>query len=384
MAEMPRPRPPHLQREKSRHGKLVWYVRVGKGPRVRLSADFGTEEFDAEYVAAVNGKPLPASEGEKKKAATKGSLQWLYDEYRKSGEWLALSRATHKQRENIFRPMMETSGHERATAIQKADIIAGRERRAHTPAQSRNFLDAVRGLFRWALGADHIKVDPTAGVKNPKKKQGPGFPAWTEADVEAYQRRWPIGTRQRVWLDVLLYTGPRRGDAAELGDKDCRTVTQLAPDEHGNMVPKQVRILQFTTEKSGETVEVTIPILDVLERTLAAGPVGKDTWICGLKGGSLVKEAFGNMFSEAAREAGIRKSAHGVRKIAAMTAALNGATVPELDALFGWEGGRMASLYTKAADRVRLGAAGAIKLDGKRTSPPAPAEEVRAAAAKAQ
>ena len=49
--------------------------------------------------------------------------------------------------------------------------------------------------------------DPTAGVRNPKRKSGPGFRAWTEDDVIAYERRWPIGTRQRVWLDVLLYTG---------------------------------------------------------------------------------------------------------------------------------------------------------------------------------
>lgn len=28
---MPRPRPPHLHRETSRHGKTVWYVRVDKG-----------------------------------------------------------------------------------------------------------------------------------------------------------------------------------------------------------------------------------------------------------------------------------------------------------------------------------------------------------------
>jgi len=52
---MPRPRPPHLQREVTRHGKANWYVRIGKGPRVRIRADFGTPEFDAEYQAAITG-----------------------------------------------------------------------------------------------------------------------------------------------------------------------------------------------------------------------------------------------------------------------------------------------------------------------------------------
>ena len=53
----------------------------------------------------------------------------------------------------------------------------------------------MRGLFRWAKQARHVTLDPTAGVKNPKRKKGPGFRKWTEADAEAYDRRWPIEKR---------------------------------------------------------------------------------------------------------------------------------------------------------------------------------------------
>ena len=87
-------------------------------------------------------------------------------------------------------------------------------------------------------------------------------------------------------------------------------------------------------------------------------------------------------FSAAAKAAGVfGKSAHGVRKGAATRAAENGATERELEAIFGWSGGRMATLYTKSANRTRL-AAGAIgKLDRgeteNRTSIPAPMDEVR-------
>jgi hypothetical protein len=71
-----------------------------------------------------------------------------------------------------------------------------------------------------------------------------------------------------------------------------------------------------------------------------------------------------------------------MRKAAATRAAENGATERELEAIFGWSGGRMATLYTKSANRSRL-AAGAIgKLDRaeteNRTSIPAPSAEVRA------
>ena len=48
------------------------------------------------------------------------------------------------------------------------------------------------------------------------------------------------------------------------------------------------------------------------------------------------------------------RAAHGLRKAGATRAANNGATVAELEAIFGWTGGGMAALYTRAADRTRL------------------------------
>jgi Phage integrase family len=58
---------------------------------------------------------------------------------------------------------------------------------------------------------------------------------------------------------------------------------------------------------------------------------------------------------DACRKAGItNRSAHGLRKIAAARLAERGATEAELDAIFGWTGGRMASLYTRSANRRRL------------------------------
>ena len=54
--DMPRPRPPQLHREANRHGKVVWYVRVGKGPRIRIRAEYGTPEFEEAYQSAVQGK----------------------------------------------------------------------------------------------------------------------------------------------------------------------------------------------------------------------------------------------------------------------------------------------------------------------------------------
>jgi integrase len=223
----------------------------------------------------------------------------------------------------------------------------------------------MRGLFRWAAKAK-LAHDPTVGVDDPARPKSDGFRPWTEEDVAAYQKRWPIGTRQRVWLDVLLYTGLRRGDAVQFGRQHVRD-----------------GMATLKTAKTG--TEVTIPILPILSETLAAGPCGDLHYIVGAEGRAFTKESFGNLFREACREAGVCASAHGVRKLAATTMANNGATVAQLEAVFGWTGGRMASLYTRSADRRRLAKSSVHMLvNDERTNHPAPHGQVRASGQKMQ
>jgi integrase len=355
MQPMPRPRPPHLHREITRHGKAAWYVRVGKGPRIRIRAEFGTLAFDSEYQAAVSGAARPS-----KNAPAITTLAWLVARYRETSAWTELSVATRRQKENILRHVLETAGDKPFACIDADTVNAGIERRAKTPSQARHFLDTMRGLFKWAKKAGLVKVDPTADADAPRRKQGPGFRAWTEDDVAAYERRWPVGTRERVWLDVLLYTGLRCGDAVRLGRQHVRDGE-----------------IQLVTEKTG--TPVPLPILPELAKTLAAGPCGDLHFIVGKNGRPMSAGYFSNEFVRAARAAGVRGSAHGVRKIAATRAANNGATVAELDAMFGWTGGRMASYYTREADRRRLAKGAISKLtNNARTSIPAPRRPVRA------
>jgi hypothetical protein len=133
------------------------------------------------------------------------------------------------------------------------------------------------------------------------------------------------------------------------------------------------------TEKSRFTVTVTLPILPVLAETLTAGACGDLTFIAGERGQPLTKESFGNLLRAACREAGVPGSAHGVRKIAATRAANSGATVAQLEAIFGWSGGQMASHYTRSADRKRLALEGMHMLaNEKRKSIPSPSDQVRA------
>jgi integrase len=337
---MTRPRPPHLQRAITRHGKTVWYVRFGRGPKIRIKGGYGSPEFDAAYQAAISGeKAQPLGE------AARGTLRWLWMLYRQSGAWTDLSLATRKQRENIMRPVLKAVGDQPLSRVDKAAIQLGRERRAGTPTQAKHFVTTMRGMFTWAL--DHpdklVRSDPTQGIgfkRSRKEKKSEGFPVWTDDDIAAFERRWPRGTRERLMFDIFCFTGLRRGDAAVVGRQHVRN-----------------GIISIHTEKTG--MLVTIPILAELQKTLDAGPTGDLTFIATVSGRPMTKVGLGNRFREACDAAGVKKSAHGMRKAAATRAANNGATTAEMNSIFGWEGDAMASLYTKSANRTKL-AAGAI------------------------
>lgn len=87
------------------------------------------------------------------------------------------------------------------------------------------------------------------------------------------------------------------------------------------------------------------------------------------QGEILTKESFGNMFEVACKAAGLPdKSADGLRKLAATRAAEAGLTVSELEAMFGWTGGTMASHYTRKADRKRLSEHAAEKIRNSKLS----------------
>ena len=111
-------------------------------------------------------------------------------------------------------------------------------------------------------------------------------------------------------------------------------------------------MIVIRTEKTRRTV--TIPLLPELAEIIAATRTGDLALIATNDGRPMTKESFGNWFRDARRAAGVPGTAHGLRKAGATRAANNGATEAELEAIFGRRGGRMASLYTRHADRTRL------------------------------
>ncbi|CAO4196651.1 hypothetical protein LFADAHJC_LOCUS5029 [Methylorubrum extorquens] len=98
---------------------------------------------------------------------------------------------------------------------------------------------------------------------------------------------WGAGAvRGRLALDILLYTGLRRGDAARLGRPHIRN-----------------GIARIVTEKTGQ--EVTIRILPPLPASIDASLTGDLTFIAGERGRPMTKESFGDWFRDACVAAGV-------------------------------------------------------------------------------
>jgi integrase len=337
---VPRPRPPYLLIERTRHGEVVFYFRRGKGVRIRIRGAYGSPEFLEAYEAA-----RTATAPQRAPRAASGSLAWLVARYKDSGAWARLSATTKRQRESIFKDAVKSEADYPAAKITKAAIAAALDRRRATPFMAKAFLKAMRGLFCWAAEAGLIKADPTAGVRC-RVPRTEGFHTWTEEEITKFETRWPIGSRERLALAVLLYTGLRRGDASTLGHQHIRD-----------------NVLTFRTAKTGS--QIVIPVLPELAVVIAETKTGDLALIATEHGRPMTKESFGNWFRGACRAAGVPGSAHGLRKAGATRAANNGATEAQLNAIFGWkEGSRESADYTRRADRTRLAREGMGKLSG--------------------
>ena len=261
--------------------------------------------------------------------------------------------------------MVEIAGHERADAITRRAIQEGMDRRKAKPHGANNWLKTMRGLFAWAVDAEMVPADPTRCVKLISgANDRHGFHTWTEEEVARFEAHWPIGTRERLALDIPLYTGLRRGGAARLGRPHVRN-----------------GIARIVTEKTSQ--EVTIRILPPLAASIDASPTGDLTFIASVRGRPMTKESFGNWFRDACVAAGVPGRAHGLRKAGARRAAESGATEAELNAWFGWaDGSRESATYVRGANRAKL----AERIAGRWADDaiPASSEPVRGSALKAQ
>lgn len=331
MEDMPRKLPLNVTRELNRHGNVAYYYRVGKGPRTRLRGQPGSGEFKQAYREAIAAEqPVRArSKGDSR------TLKWLIGQYMESRKWAELSNSTRKARGNLFIQMLKNAGDSFYCDISKRDVEGALDARSATPGQANALLKALRGVFEWAIKSDLATFDPTHGVERLQYKSD-GFEPWTSEDVHRFCLKWKIGTPQRLAMELLLCSGLRRSDLVRAGRQHMS----------GNT-------FTLRTHKTGAEITVEFPgrLMDVIEQT----KTGDLAFIVGENGRPFTVESFGNWFRKHCSAAHVSKSAHGLRKLSATLAANAGASSHELMAQYGWATSRQAEIYTKKADRKRLG-----------------------------
>src|SRR5262249_32935194 len=206
---------------------------------------------------------------------------------------------------------------------------------ADRPAAANAVRLALRVLMRHAIELGLRADDPTREVRAIRNKST-GHHSWTDAEIEQFEGYHLIGTRARLALALLLYTGQRRVDVVRMGAQHIR---------NGALYVRQ--------EKT--SVELMIPVHPDLAAIIAAVPRDHLTFITTRRGGPFQGSAFSRWFREQCDTAGLPHcSAHGLRKAAARRLAEAGCTAHEIGAITGHATLTELVRYTRAADQRRL------------------------------
>lgn len=345
---MPRSKPKYVSCYRDRHGVLRWLFRQKGRPSTQTRAEFGSGDWWAWYDASSRAEAKPIGAGRVKA----GTINALVVTYYQSADWAALRPTTQKTYRGIIERLRVKHGEKAVATIQPAHIRGMMDSKAATPSAANNLLKVLRALMRFAVERNYRLDDPSREVR-PLKNRTDGFYTWTEEDIEAFSKRWPIGTRERLAVDLLLYTAQRSGDVRAMGRQ--------------NVKDGFVRVRQ---EKTRELVEV--PIHPELQRSLDAAPLGQLTFVVTQAGQPFTPKGFGNWISAAAKAAGLPEAAaaHGLRKAAARRLAEAGATAHEIMAVTGHRTLKEVERYTREAARKGLATSAMARIGSPKQEQP--------------
>jgi enterobacteria phage integrase len=336
---------------RDRAGGMRYYFRR-YGKRTPLPGLPGSGEFMNAYSTLLSNRPQDV---EPRPTAAPKTFAALAIRYYGSPQYRSLSVSSRTNYRRVNDGFLEEHGHRRIDQMKRehVDVVIGKL--ASKPGAGIVLLKRLRTLVRYAMALGWTDRDPTAGVKGYKSKE---IHTWTEREIEIFETRWPEGTRERLALALLLYTGQRGSDVHRMTWTD--------------IVRGTIRVAQQKT-----AAKLTIPIHDTLKRILAIANCDQNTILVTAYGQPFSVKGFGNMVSTAIHEAGLpdRCKPHGLRKAAARRLAEAGCSASEIAAITGHKTLAEVERYTRAADQVRL-AQRAIQKQIETASGKPPSDEV--------
>lgn len=341
---MPRKLPPFVERWRDRHGRVRVYFRKGKGRRIALPSSIGSDEFIAAYQAAFTGQI--AAKRERRVPAQPGSIAALIVSYMRSATYVGLRATTKAGYATTIRVLREVHGHRTLAGLTRERIVAGiLQPYADRPGAALAILKILRVLIRHAIDIGWLKHDPSLGIRRPKTKE---IRSWSDAQIEAFEKQWPIGTKQRLAYALFLYTGQRRSDVHRMTWAD---VTE-----------RSIRVVQ---QKTG--TKLTIPLHRNLLALLAVAEREHVTILNTHYGRPFTVDGFGQWMRDAIAAAGLPLECrpHGLRKAAGRRLAEAGCSANEIMSVLGHKTLAEAERYTREADQATLAAAAVLKLEGR-------------------
>jgi integrase len=340
---MPRKLPPHVECWRDRHGKIRVYFRKGKGPRFALPDCIGSDAFIEAYQAALAGQI--AARRERHRADPPGTIGALIASYMRGAAYRGLRDTTRTGYQSRIEALRTEHGHRTVAGLSRERIVSGiLQPYADRPGAALSILKMLRILIRHAIEIGWLKHDPSFGIRRPKTQE---IRSWTDAEIEAFEARWPLGTKQRLAFALMLYTGQRRSDVHRMTWADATGGT--------------VRVIQQKTNR-----KLAIPLHRELLAALAVAPRDHVTILNTEFGRPYTVDGFGQWLRDAITAAGLPLDCqpHGLRKAAGRRLAEAGCTANEIMAVLGHKTLTEAERYTREADQVRLAAGAVAKLQG--------------------
>jgi len=319
-------------------GKTYYYVRQKGHPDVRIVAPLGSTEFMEAYQAALRSAPPKTG---RHGAGTFGAL---VTSFYGSVEFANLKPNSKRTYRLILDSVAASHGH-RPAATMPASVASKLIETigATRPSMANLTKKVMHRLMRYAVRTKVRADNPFAELT--AYKQGTRH-TWTEAELAAYEARWPLGTRERLAYALLLYTGQRGGDVARM--------------RRQHIINGSIHVTQ---EKTG--TELVLPIHAELRAALKAGPSDGLSLIGDKSGRPIQRAALTEFVKRAAKAAGLpsRCLPHGLRKAILRRLAESGGTAKEIAGVSGHKTLEEIELYTAAADQQKLAAAAMNKLE---------------------
>lgn len=344
---MRRKLPPLVETWNDRHGKRRFYFRRGKGRRVALPADIGSPEFDEAYGKALAGELMPKPQP--KGLAAPGTIAALIAAYRQNAAYVGLRATTKKGYTTRLSVLEVKHGHRSVRGLTRERIMSGiLQPYADKPGAALSLLKMLRILIRHAMNLGWLDRDPSIGIKRPKTEE---IRAWTEDEIETFERHWAIGTKQRLAFALFLYTGQRRSDVHRMTWADYR----------GSLI----HVVQQKTRK-----RLVIPVHPWLAKHLALAERDTPTIVATAFGKPFTVAGFSQFMRTAITDAGLPLECqpHGLRKAAGRRLAEAGCSAHEIMSILGHQTLAEAERYTRDADQARLAKTAMEKMVGQKST----------------